>query len=532
MIFLRLQLIGWLICLWTSVILVGALLRFENLADRPFHADEATGARITAKRMEPGGATFDPKHFHGPLLADLAIPLCKSRGESCWRDLTKSTMRLLPAIAGTLLVMLPLCWRRRFGDGPMLLAAALLATSPLLVYYSRMFIHEMLLALFGLAALMALTRNPHRGRDLTVAGAAGFRTVLCRNLRWAIPGILIGLMFATKESFAISIIAWSAAAALVLLENHKFFDRKTIVSGWHQYRLPVAIALAAAAITAGGFYTDGFRHPQGAIDAVRTFFVYETVVGHDKPADYYLRFLALPQKAAGVWWYGTPVVVLALFSYLSTFRRSPQAVRGRAMIRFITYAAAGHFLIYGLIAYKTPWLACLPWAHVCLLAGFSLTEASPRRILLQTALVMLAGACLVTQFQQTRRAIADRYASDDRNPFAYVPTRPDIEKAAKWLDQLRQVAPGRTLEPIYVIGGDYWPLPWYLRSFGKIGYWPNPPTDMAQQPLVIAMPDAEDEVMRALENSHMFLPRGLRANVQIDLFVRNDIWELWKAKPK
>jgi len=500
---------GAIIILWLGVILTGAWLRFENLANRPFHADEATGARITAKRMEPGGTTFDPKHFHGPLLADLAIPLCDLRGETAWRNLTKSTLRALPAIAGTLLVILPLWWRRRFGDGPMLLAAALLATSPLLVYYSRMFIHEMLLALFGMAALLALTRKS----------------------RWGIPGILIGLMFATKESCAISIIAWSAAAALVLLERRAHVDREMITTRWRQYRLAVVISLVAAAVTAGGFYTDGFRHPQGAIDALRTFFVYETVGGHDKPAGYYLQLVVLPQKSAGVWWFGTPVVVLALIAYLSTFRRDPEAVGQCATIRFIAYSAAGHFLIYSLITYKTPWLMVLPWAHVCLLAGFALSGFPARRLPLQAALAVLAGACLVTQFYQTRRATG-RYASDDRNPFAYVPTRPDIEKLAEWLDQLRKIAPGGTLEPIGVIGGDYWPLPWYLRSFEQIGYWPDPPRDLAGLPLVIAMPDAAAEVARELGKSHIMLPRGLRANVPIHLFVRNDIWERWDSKQK
>ena len=84
----------------------------------------------------------------------------------------------------------------------MLLAAAFLATSPLLVYYSRMFIHESLLVLFGMLALVSLTCKP----------------------RWGIAGILIGLMFATKESFAISIIAWSGAGVLIALENRKSLE--------------------------------------------------------------------------------------------------------------------------------------------------------------------------------------------------------------------------------------------------------------------------------------------------------------------
>ena len=63
---------------WMLVIATGIFLRFDDLSSRPFHADEATGARITAKRMEKDGGTFDPKHYHGPLLADLAMPDRKS----------------------------------------------------------------------------------------------------------------------------------------------------------------------------------------------------------------------------------------------------------------------------------------------------------------------------------------------------------------------------------------------------------------------------------------------------------------------
>ncbi|MCX6866736.1 MAG: TIGR03663 family protein [Verrucomicrobia bacterium] len=493
-----------IIVLWISVIVTGAWLRFEDLAKRPFHADEATGARITARRMESSGGQFDPKHYHGPLLADLAIPLCQLHGETRWQEMTKATLRTLPAIAGTLLLLVPLRWRRRYGDGPMLLASALLATSPLLVYYSRMFIHESLLVLFGMLALVVLTRQP----------------------RWGIPGIFIGLMFATKESFAISLIAWSGAGLLVAWENRMSLKREVLTAAWRQYRIPVSLSLLAAMVTASAIYTDGFRHPQGAVDALRTFFVYETVAGHDKSIAYYARLLALPEKSGGVWWFGTPVLVLALYAYLTTLRRRPQPLLGRSTIRFIAYAAAGHFLIYSCIAYKTPWLACLPWAHVCLLAGCALVGFSRCRPPLQTALAMLAGACLVTQFQQSRRATG-RHASDERNPFAYVPTRGDIETLETWLEQLRQVVPGGTLEPIAVIGTDYWPLPWYLRSFDQIGYWPDPPQDLTKMPLVFALPDAAETVVTALEKSHAALPRGLRAGVPMWLLVRNDIWQKW-----
>lgn len=495
----------------TAIILCGILiavtaifLRFDDLGDRPFHADEATGARITARRMESGGSQFDPKHYHGPLLAEMAIPLCKLRGESDWRTMTKCTLRTLPAIAGTLLVFVPLLWRRRCGDGPMLAAAAFLATSPLLVYYSRMFIHESLLVLFGMAALVFLTKKP----------------------RWGIPGILIGLMFATKESFAITILAWSGAGFLIALENRKSLDSATLAAAWRKFRVPVTISALAAAATAFGFYTDGFRYPQGAIDAVRTFFVYETVEGHDKSFGYYFQLLAVPLKSGGVWWFGTPLVILALIAFASTFRRHTMVPEHRRIIRFIAYATAGHFLIYSLIGYKTPWLACLPWAHVCLLAGFALAGFPSRAPAAKAMLILLTAVCLFTQFRQSRHATG-RLASDDRNPYAYVPTRRDVETMEEWLLKLRSGQPADTFDTVAVIGSDYWPLPWYLREFDKTGYWKEPPPDLKSIPLVLAMPESAEAVSRSLEDTHISLPRGLRAGVPVQLFLENEAWQRW-----
>lgn len=491
---------AFIIACWMSVAAIGAFLRFDDLAARPFHADEATGARITARRMEAGGASFDPKHYHGPLLADLAMPLCRARGEDGWKEMTKATLRLVPFIAGLLLVLLPLAGRRRFGDGPMLLAAALLATSPLLVYYSRMFIHESLLAFFGIAFLFSLLKAPRHG----------------------LPGFLLGLMFATKETFAISVIAWTGVAALLAFDYRRSIDR-AVLRVWLR---PAVFSLLAFVLTVGFFYTDAFRHPRGIIDAVRTFFVYETVEGHDKSFGWYFDFLVLPQKSAGLWWFGSPLVLLALWTFAATFRKSDKPDPSRPVIRFLAYSAAGHFLIYSLIAYKTPWLAYLPWAHVCLLAGFSVTETLKKGVIGKVALTIVAVVCLVTQFQQTRVATG-RLASDERNPFAYVPTRPDAEKLETWIGELRAVMPAGSLDSVAVIGGDYWPLPWYLRSFEKTGYWSEPPPDLATFPLVFAMPDAEDAVSGALGATHLPLPRGLRANVPVFLHVRNDIWERW-----
>ena len=487
---------------WICLAAAAAFLRFDDLGSRPMHADEATGARITAQRMEGDGGRFDPKHYHGPLLADLAMPLCRLRGEDGWKSMSKTTLRLVPAIAGTLLVLVPLLGRRRFGDAPMLLAAALLATSPLLVYYSRMFIHEMLLTLFGVVALAFLTIMPRRG----------------------LPGALLGLMFAAKETFVISMAAWAGAAVPRAWEN-----RKALAAGWRAWRVPALASLAAFVMTAALFYTHGFRHGQGAIDAVRTFFVYQTVDGHQKPFGWYFQLLAVPHKSGGAWWFGTPVLLLALIAYGSTFRRGTDALKGCAAIRFLACSALGHFLIYSVIGYKTPWLASLPWAQVCLLAGFALAGWARWNLPGKAVVAFLTIMSLASGVHQSRLATG-RLASDERNPFAYVPTRPDVGKMADWLEKLRRSAPAGSLDEAGVVGTDYWPLPWYLRSFGKTGYWRDlqeVPPQLAELPLVFAMPDAAEAVAARLEHTHVSVPRGLRAGVPVELFVRNDVWNRW-----
>lgn len=491
-----------IILVWLVMIAGGYFLRFDDLAKRPFHADEATGARITATRLESGSYRFDPLHYHGPLLSSLAIPLCGVMGEQRWQEMSKSTLRLLPAMAGCLVLLVPLLGVKRYGVFPMLLATALLASSPLLVYYSRMFIHEMLLVLFGLLALFSFSRCP----------------------RFGVPGLFIGLMFVTKESVAISMLAWMGAACGIAWE----FRQAAILTWLRESKTSIILSLVSALAVALFFYTDGFRHPQGAVNAVKTFFVYETVMGHEKPFAWYLQRFAWPVKSGGIWWSSTPVVLLAGYAFLVNFRSGGALPR---TVRFITYAALGHFLIYSIIPYKTPWLACLPWAHVCVLAGFSFIDFSRGKPVMKRCLGLLVIFTVITQFQQAGLANG-RLASDERNPFAYVPTRSEMETLEPWLLKLGQAAPSISLEPVAVIGKDYWPLPWYLRSFGKIGYWPVAPDSLSARALVFVMSEEIEDVSAQLKDSHIALPRGLRAGVVYYLFVRNDLWKQWMESGK
>lgn len=482
---------------WLGIFAIGAHLRLDDLAARPFHADEATGAKITSMRLESGTYVFDPLHYHGPILSELGAFAVRAAGENKWSELTKQPLRLVPAVAGCLLVLLPLLGRKRFGDAPMLLAALALATSPLLVYYSRMYIHEMLLALFGVLALFQ------------------FAARKC----WWPAGIWIGLMFATKETFAISMIAWSGAGVATFLSCR---DRPTLKAAFATIWKPLLIVGAIALAVSMFFYTDGFTRWTGAVDAFRTYFVYKTVEGHDKPFFYYATPLLFPKSSGGLWWFETPLILAAIAAIIGSFTSKCISRDSQIAIRFLALAAALQFLIYSLIGYKTPWLVLLPWAHVCLLAGFAVFLIPNRRALVTAAMAL---AFLPLWFQS--RNATGRYASDDRNPYAYVPTAGDTESLGTWLESLAAASPDTPMQPVAIIGTEYWPLPWYLRKQPKIGAWPEAPPSLERLPIIFAMTDLT-EILAA---THVPIPRGLRTDTPMIVWVRNDFWDASVQKP-
>ena len=487
--------IGWLL-----VLALAAALRFYGISDRPLHADEATGARITARMMESDDYRFDPKHYHGPTLGLVGGAAASLAGSEGWRDLRIGPLRVVTSTAGLLLVALPLLARRRFGNGPMLVAALFLATSPLLVYFSRMYIHEMLLALFGGLALWQATGT---------------------RMRW-LAGLWVGLMFATKETFAISMIAWVGAAAVVYLMETR--GRPDVGGVWRVCGRDALVAGVIALVVGFAFYTQGFRYWQGAVDAVRTYFIYETVDGHDKPFGWYALLMLWPDMRGGFRWGETVLGLAALVAVAVSFR--PRAMPREAVlaVRFLAVSAVFHWLIYSLIGYKTPWLMVLPWVHVALLAGFAICHPALGRRGVQIAAVALFLVAAGAQVAQTARS-SFRFASDSRNPHAYPASSSDLNTLESWIARIDEAASFQSIEPIAVIGGDYWPLPWYLRRHHHVGYWPAPPENLERLPLVFDLVGADDVLLA----SHVPIPRGLRDGLPVTVWVRVDFWDAFVA---
>jgi uncharacterized protein (TIGR03663 family) len=476
-----------------AILSVAAWLRMADLDVTPMQFDEATGARLAGWLMAGEVRPFNPVHFHGPLLARAGALSASLHGERGWSDLTQESLRRVSGLAGVLVVVLALAAFPLIGRTASLAAGAFLAVSPPLVHTSRLFLHEPLFGLFLAAAGLA-------------ASAWWIKPEIPRALA---TGLFLGLAAATRETFVLAPAAWFAAAVLLRM-------RPAASPGTAARH--AALALAACALTTLVFYTDFLIRPVGFLDFLSTYWQYETAPGHGKPASYYaLLFLAPEKHGRLLWWFGG-VFVLGGISFLLPRKSAPGGAA-----RFLFLAALLQSAVFSLISYKVPWLIFVPWMHFAAAAGLSVAAAwTERRWRIPVAVAAIA--VLAFDAQQSAR-VAFRFASDDRNPLAYVPTVPGVQSwTARCVEWLRRT--GTDGGPVAIIGKRYWPLPWYLRTLPHVGYWESLPEGVATMPLVIAMPESFDLASEALTNTHEVLYEGLRADTPVLVFVRKDLWKM------
>lgn len=443
------------------------------------HADEANQAVKLGALLEGKGYRFDPSDHHGPTLYYFAQSVAWAAGERSLAELTERTVRLTPAIFGSLSLMFLWLLLRRDSEAAALIAVALLAAAPPAVYYSRYFIQETLLVAFTL---------------LTWWGGAGW----WRHGRasWAmITGLGMGLMLATKASavffLALSVAAFWSAGCLRLGQVRKIGYGRVLLAG------------ATAALVAAAFYSSWGIHVSGIGDALRSLGgmsgkAVAGTTGHEKPWWYYASLFWF-QRTGGLWWHEVIILGLALMGIGWGLRR------GSALVRFLAWYVIGAALVLSVIPYKTPWIVINFLPGMCALTGLLLG----RKPSLLAAGVTLAA--LAEFADQTTLAVFRRPA-DARNPFAYQHAAADVLKVPA-------LVAGLPAGPIKVISREYWPLPWYLRHRPEVGYWTEPPADCAAVCLFVDASQA-DAVRARLSGDYQESILGLRPGFLLVVFTR------------
>ena len=415
----------WVVAGLLLAISVALVLRCPRLDARPMHNDEGVNALKFRDLWEHGSFKYDPKEYHGPALYYATVAISRLSGAPDFNHFSERRFRAVTILFGVALIILLPLLLDALGTKSLLWAAAFTAVSPAMVFYSRYYIHEMLLVFFAFLAL-----------------SCGWRYWRSRKPGWAmLTGAAVGLMFATKETFVLSVIAAVLALGLNQLWNRfldaSFEPHKTQRFVW--WHLAAAAGVGALVIIT--LFSSLFTNWRGVLDAFLAFVVYRarpTDSAHFHGPFFYLHRLLFFHQPHGPIWSEGLILVLALVGTAAAFARKGLVHANPGFVRFLAFYAFGLLLIYSLLSYKTPWCLLNFWQPMLLLAGVGAAVlvrlAKYQWARVTASVVLLAGAMqLGGQAWQASTA----YAATSQNPYVYAQTSGD---ALKLVEKVRELS--------------------------------------------------------------------------------------------
>lgn len=482
-------------------------LRFYLLEIKPLHHDEGVNSFFLLNLANKGEYRYDPTNYHGPTLYYFVWLTIKILGES------EFALRFYPALCGVLTVALMYPLRRGLGLIGMPVAAWSLALCPGLVYYSRDFIHE---SSFGFFTVGIIVTAYHWRKKYSLTLFTIFAGLLYTTKETSIhtTGVLILSVFCA--------VIWDVIRKSFRGEEPDFYPIRLkdlkLQQNWHYGLSLIALFIVIYII----FYTSFFTNPKGPIDFFRSVFMW-TGRGvnegiHDHIFSYYfgiLLKLELPLVVAAI--SGLPLILW----------------RGSRFKLFTLAWAYGMFFGYSLIPYKTPWLMVSMLIALAVFSGsvaqeiFSLLKFSLPQIAFITLLIAVAVpiARICRQVNFIHYEDNENHTSYFKNwgeKFklrAYTDTQYGYVYAQTDKDTLNLVQEIYRLNPsdIQISSPDYWPLPWYLRSY-TVSSYSQGISDNFDLPMLIANESQAEEFGKKLEGKYTSQEFTLRPGVTLVLF--------------
>lgn len=511
-----------------AILTLALLLRLPELDRRPMHTDEAVHAVKFGALLEEGFYQYDPFEYHGPTLNYFTLIPAWLSGKRTFAAIDEFTLRIVPVFFGMLSILLLAGLRQELGRKGLLLALLLLALSPAMSFYSRYYIQETLLVCFSAGVIVC-----------------GFRFLHRPAYRWsALAGVFAGLLFATKETAVIILGAMAVAGWIAISRSGNVGTtlaaavpaRRTLLSHL------LLFCLAALAIS-GLFYSSFLSHPRGIIDAFRTFWVYiDRGTDHEwhiHPWYFYLQRMLFWRPAGGYPWNEGVIVGFAAVGMIGAFSRREIAGFSTVFLRFWSIYTLLLVLSFSLLPYKTPWnllvflygMAILAAAGVLIL--FHRLGQKPAKILIVILLIGGLGQSLWLSYRANFRDDASPV-----NPYVYAHTGKDVPALAQQIEALSGVHPEGKSMFIEVVfpGNDYWPLPWYLRDFSRVGWWRSVDMTVPPAPLILLAPAVEDSMLHKLYaipppgQRELYVPLfdrriELRPGAEMRAYVRKSLWD-------
>ena len=497
--------------------ILGALLfRFIKLDLRPMHHDEANQAVKFGILLEEGEYFYDKAEHHGPSLYYLTLPFAWIASGTSFSALSEVTLRMLPAVFGVGMILLFILFKDGFSLEAAIFSGIFASVSPAITFYNRFYIQESLLVFFLVGAV-----------------AAAWRYTRMRSPAWvAAAGFFCGMMFATKETCIIVFGAMLAALFLAWISLKKSSSQGDMpafpkTSHW-------IVFLGTGALVSLLLYSSFFQNPKGILDSVLAFGNYFGRAGeagfHSHPWTYYLKMLAFSRYGNGPVWSEALIMVLAVGGIYAVFKPSSKGESDLFLLRFVAFFTILATAAYSLIPYKTPWNMLPFYIGFILLAGYGaafLLRMSKKAVYRAAVILILCLGVFHLILQSTSANF--KYYADSRNPYVYAQTSTDFLNLVKRINDLAPLHPDKQLMLIKVVTkpDEAWPLPWYLRGFGRVGYWQEADEagELVSVPLIVSSVDKTGQLQPLLEDSHILEHYELRPGVLLVLYIERNLWD-------
>jgi uncharacterized protein (TIGR03663 family) len=492
------------LCAALVVLILAVALRAWRLDIRPMHGDEAVHAYKFGQLLEENYYRYDPHEFHGPTLNYFTLIPARLSGKHTYTSVTESTLRVVPVFFGVLLVIMPLLLAGGLGRPAALIASAITAISPAFVFYSRYYIQEMLLACFTFAVI-----------------SAGYKYAKSRKVIWALlAGAFVGLCHATKETCLIAFGSMLLALLLTLLVRYRNLPGDVSAPGKIRAAHLVAAAVLALCVS-GLFFSSFLTNLPGVLDSFGAYATYLNRAGrsqlHIQSWYYYLQTLLYSKSATGPPWTEASVVILAAVGVILIVARKGLGKLDCRLLDFLALYTGFMLAVYSAIPYKTPWCLLSFYHGMILLAAvgivaiLNLLGRVLTRVIVAVILLTVATDLSLQAFLASTVCYADL-----SNPYVYSQPTDDVLKIATRIEQVSDAHPARREMPVFVVcpDGDYWPLPWYLRSFKNVGWYNDVNEIGSPAPVVIDSPGFESRLITRLYD---LSPPG-RKNLYVPLF--------------
>ena len=304
-----------------------------------------------------------------------------------------------------------------------IISSALVASSPILVYYSRYAIHEMLLLFFTCSLALSI-----------------YFYIKEQNIFYLyLAAISAALMLATKETAYITLVIFTFILVLMAYKYRRF--TKVNIS---DFPGPFVAFLLIYIAFFSSFFTD-FNGIRRSSSAILHYLQLGASSGlHVKPVYYYISLIAYYE------------IIPLIIAMLALFYKDKSPLFSFLKLWFILT-----LLAYSLIPYKTPWISMNILLPMLLLSSYALSEYL-KKVRFQRATYVLIVLILAISIIFTIQTSFLYPNEDEHNKLAYAHTNEEV------LILLSNLSLYNSEKPITIQLDKYnqWPLPWYFKKAG------------------------------------------------------------------